>query len=980
MEQVSAALDTVRQSIPVDCDRMHQQYVERRDRLNRHVSSLHRRQKQGGMSVYELQGILLRLQSEIESGTRWRSPDLTKIEKADPAKIRDLLKEAGGLASLFLRNDPSPWSGVQLTDGVSAQHAVDLVTHLSTQTWPAFMVSVSDLVKLVRFRMPTTVKDAQQLHSLIAAVQQTLSVYSPEIFAQNIQGMLRGLVPGKSGGLRAIWTWCVSRQYRVARKQALMYRPVGKASTRDLYDELSAAEDQRLRWAELSNRSSLPQKLPTYSDSRQKLDSFIADTNGLNSIVPSRQISSMPLGDLGAYIDALAKDRRTPMKLPRLYEVEQRLEGSSVGKLVEELRKKTILPEKWVAAFDQSWYASCLEAAQAEDPEIAAFNGRTHDGFVSEFKDLDRERIRIAAARVRRAYAERAIRAMNEHKSEEYIIRSEAEKKRRHRPLRTLFNEARDVLTALCPCWMASPLSVSQLLDTARSFDFVIFDEASQVLPEDSIPAVMRGSHLVVAGDRWQLPPTTFFAAADHDEMLEDESRSATEGYESLLDTTNAFMPSWYLDWHYRSRDEALISFSNHHIYKNRLVTFPGPGGSPVIQHVQVDQPLGVDGQEESSSTEVNKVVDLILEHAAKRPRESLGVIAMGIRHSDRLQRALDQALIGRPQLGQFFDVNAEERFFIKNLERVQGDERDAIILTVGYGKDRGGNLPFRFGPLLSLGGQRRLNVAITRARQRMTLVSSFNHLDMDLAKIKPGTGVELLRYYFEYASSGGKRLGDLASTDFPMNSFEAEVFDVLESKGIPLVPQVGASSYRIDLVARHPKKHGRYVLAIECDGASYHSSPTARDRDRLRQQQLENLGWKFHRIWSTDWFMRKDEEVARAVSAYENAVASISSSKSGAGGPSYETPSTNLHPSPIESQARGVRPYLGQRDTIADYSDWELMSIFDWIESDGRLRTDEEMIDEILPELGFHRRGSRIEGVLKSTLAKRRNRTKPTV
>jgi len=205
------------------------------------------------------------------------------------------------------------------------------------------------------------------------------------------------------------------------------------------------------------------------------------------------------------------------------------------------------------------------------------------------------------------------------------------------------------------------------------------------------------------------------------------------------------------------------------------------------------------------------------------------------------------------------------------------------------------------------------------------------------------------------------------------MNSFEAEVFDVLESKGIPLVPQVGASSYRIDL-------DGRYVLAIECDGASYHSSPTARDRDRLRQQQLENLGWKFHRIWSTDWFMRKDEEVARAVSAYENAVASISSSKSGAGGPSYETPSTNLHPSPIESQARGVRPYLGQRDTIADYSDWELMSIFDWIESDGRLRTDEEMIDEILPELGFHRRGSRIEGVLKSTLAKRRNRTKPTV
>jgi very-short-patch-repair endonuclease len=373
-------------------------------------------------------------------------------------------------------------------------------------------------------------------------------------------------------------------------------------------------------------------------------------------------------------------------------------------------------------------------------------------------------------------------------------------------------------------------------------------------------------------------------------------------------------------------------------------------------------------GQEESSSAEVNKVVELVLEHAEKRPRESLGVIAMGLRHADRVQRAIDQALVHRPGVGPFFDANAEERFFVKNLERVQGDERDAIILTVGYGKDRGGNLPFRFGPLLSFGGQRRLNVAVTRARQRMTLVSSFSHLDMDLAKVKPGTGVELLRFYLEYAASGGKRLGDLASTDFPMNSFEAEVFDVLESKGIPLVPQCGASSYRIDLVAQHPKQRGRYVLAIECDGASYHSSPTARDRDRLRQQQLENLGWKFHRIWSTDWFMRKDEEVNRALAAYENAVASVDDSK-----PVAEVSATTE--SPLKPRSREMRPRIIRRDAITEYSEWELMAIIDWIESDGRLRSDEEIIDELLPEFGFRRRGARIEGVLKSVLEKRRNR-----
>lgn len=978
MEQVSAALSAVRQAIPVDCDRMHQQYVERRDRLNRHVESLHRRRKPSGMSVYELQGILLRLQSEVRSDTRWRNPELTKIEKADPAKVRDLLKEAEGLASLFLRTDPSPWNGVSLADGASAQQAIDLVTRLSSQTLAEFMPSLAEFMKIVGFPTPDTLKDAQRMYSLLSAVRQTLDLYSPELFTQNIQGMIRALAPGKTGGLKAIWTWCASAEYRQARNQALRYRNAGKARGPELFAELSASEDQRMRWAELSGRSSLPQTVPSYPDSRRKLELAVADLAGLTSIVPKKQFDSTPLSELVTYIDALAKDRLTPMKLPKLWEVERGLEKSGVGKLVEELRKKKIVPEKWVPAFDQSWYASCLEAAQAEDPEIAGFNGRTHDGFVREFKELDKERIHVAAARVRRTYAERAIVAMNEHKTEEYIIRSEAEKKRRHRPLRALFAEARDVLTAVCPCWMASPLSVSQLLDTTRCFDFVIFDEASQVLPEDAIPAVMRGSHLVVAGDRWQLPPTTFFAAADDDELLEDESSAATEGYESLLDTTNAFIPSWYLDWHYRSRDEALISFSNHHIYKDRLVTFPGPGGSPVIQHVLVDQPLGLDGQEESCSTEVNKVVDLILEHAEKRPHESLGVIAMGIRHADRVQRAIDQALVNRPELGQFFDANAEERFFVKNLERVQGDERDAIILTVGYGKDRGGNLPFRFGPLLSLGGQRRLNVAITRARQRMTLVSSFSHLDMDLAKVKPGTGVELLRYYLEYSASGGKRLGDLASTDFPMNSFEAEVFDVLESKGIPLVPQVGASSYRIDLVAQHPQQRGRYVLAIECDGASYHSSPTARDRDRLRQQQLENLGWKFHRIWSTDWFMRKDEEVTRALAAYENAVASIDNSKLVAGVSMTEAYSMNQAPPATNPRSREMRPHMSRRDSITDYSEWELMAMIDWIETDGRLRTDEEIIEELLPELGFHRRGARIEGVLKSVLEKHKYRTGP--
>jgi len=521
---------------------------------------------------------------------------------------------------------------------------------------------------------------------------------------------------------------------------------------------------------------------------------------------------------------------------------------------------------------------------------------------------------------------------------------------------------------------MASPLSVSQLLDgTKQYFDFVIFDEASQVLPEDAVPAIMRGKKVVVAGDNKQLPPTTFFAAGDEDEYAEDEEAGASEGFESLLDMMIPFVRSAYLNWHYRSRDEALINFSNHYIYQDRLVTFPGPGGPPVISHEVVQQELGLDGQEESSSAEVRRVVDLAVRHAREHPRETLGVITMGIRHMNRVQAALDRELQQHSGLDEFFDPNSPERFFVKNLERVQGDERDAIIISIGYGKDRAGNVPLHFGPLLSDGGRRRLNVAITRARQKLTLVSSFSHLDLDLRRVRPGSGVELLRDYLQYAASRGKRLGDGHLTSTPLNDFETDVSDILTTEGLKLVPQFGASNFRIDMVAEHPSKPGRFVLAIECDGATYHSSCTARDRDRLRQQQLESLGWRFHRIWSTDWFVRKQDEVKRAMKAFEAAVKYSDELDDGAigndGGSENSDPKSKANCRNHNAMKRGPRPQIALRPSIAQYSPYELVQLIQWITSDGKLRTDDEIVAEMVSALSFSRRGARIEAAIKRAI-----------
>jgi very-short-patch-repair endonuclease len=302
----------------------------------------------------------------------------------------------------------------------------------------------------------------------------------------------------------------------------------------------------------------------------------------------------------------------------------------------------------------------------------------------------------------------------------------------------------------------------------------------------------------------------------------------------------------------------------------------------------------------------------------------------------------------------------------------VQGDERDAIVISIGYAKDRAGNLPLRFGPLLSAGGRRRLNVAITRARQKLTVVSSFNHSDIDVARVRAGSGVELLRDYLQYAASNGKRLGDGVLTTSPLNNFEEDVFDVLTGQGLSLVPQLGASQFRIDMVALHPRTPGRFVLAIECDGATYHSSYTARDRDRLRQQQLENLGWRFHRIWSTDWFMRKEDEVKRAVQAYQDAISysdrldagfvrnALSVENGGDKGKiNGEARSNN----------RGSRPPIPVKTSIAQYTSHELVQLVQWLASDGQLRTDDEIVAEMISVLGFSRRGVRIETAVRGAV-----------
>ena len=975
MSQVAEALAKVRNAVPADSDGVHKQLVDRRARLNGHVERLHSRREPTGLSVYQMQGKLLRLGGQAKSATRWRGDELYRINPDVAQNIQDLLAEAAGFESLFLRTDPSSWTGAKLCDGVAVQRAIEVVCQADASEFPEFVESLRNLSQKARFTWPPSIGDAGRLGRLIAVVQLKLGLYEPSIYQQDHDSLLHELKSGASGALAGAWSWLTNSRYRRARNCVRALRIGGRAATSVLFAEIGEIQQQANEWKKRSTGASVPCEISDFAANENKLNALQSVVDTLSSVFPEKNLDQMSIEDFSRFLSGLASDTMTPQQLPKLSLIEESLTQAGAGKLVNEIRARKAESALWQPIFQNCWLSSALDAVSDSDREIRGFKGTTHSRYVDEFDHLDEKSIAVAAERVRRAHGLRAIEAMNAHPDQQHLIKAEAVKKSRHLPLRKVFAQSAEVLTAVCPCWMASPLSVSQLLDGGRQyFDFVIFDEASQVLPEDAVPAILRGKKVVVAGDNKQLPPTTFFAASDDEEYAADEEAGAAEGFESLLDMMIPFVKSCYLDWHYRSRDEALINFSNHYIYQNRLVTFPGPGGPPVINHEVVRQEPGVDGEEESCTAEVRKVVELVIRQAREDPRETLGVITMGIKHMNRVQAALDRELEKQPALESFFDPNVQERFFIKNLERVQGDERDVIIISIGYGKDRAGNLPLHFGPLRGEGGRRRLNVAITRARHKLTVVSSFAHTDIDIARVRAGSGIELLRDYLQYAASHGKRLGDGQLTNIPLNDFEAEVFDALTAQGLKLIPQLGASQFRIDMVAEHPSKPGRFVLAIECDGATYHSSYTARDRDRLRQQQLENLGWRFHRIWSTDWFMRKEQEIQRTLKAFESAVqyaeqldAGMPQDTSSNGNPNQKRDRSGAAHN--GSSKRSPRPPIPVRPSINDYSRSELVRLIQWVSSDGKLRTDDEMVTEMVSVLGFSRRGIRIEAAVKNAL-----------
>ena len=491
---------------------------------------------------------------------------------------------------------------------------------------------------------------------------------------------------------------------------------------------------------------------------------------------------------------------------------------------------------------------------------LRTFRTSQHESLIEEFRELDELVAKTTAEYISSIVASSTPDPNSSESPSEYgILSREFNKKSNHKPIRQLINEMGENLLHLTPCFMMSPLSVSQFLPADfNAFDLVVFDEASQITVWDAVGTIARGKNVIIVGDPKQMPPTSFFSKSSSDDLTDEAD------LESILDQAlSARLPHHRLTGHYRSRHESLIAFSNSHYYENSLMTFPCAETKESAVSLHKIEGLYAKGKGRNNIKEANAVADYIVERLSeKQMKLSFGVVTLNSEQQRCIEDCLDDRRRMLPHLERYFQGSKNyDPIFVKNLESVQGDERDIIVISLGYGpvEPLAKTMSMNFGPLNKQGGERRLNVAITRATTEIHVFSSFDYTMIDLSRTS-ALAVKHLKYFLEYAEKGPIALPETAEANYGVDQFdsyfEETVAYALREKGWNVQTQIGVSKFRIDLGIIHPNKPGQFLAGIECDGATYHGSPAARDRDRVRHLILENLGWKLLRIWSTDYFI----------------------------------------------------------------------------------------------------------------------------
>lgn len=651
-------------------------------------------------------------------------------------------------------------------------------------------------------------------------------------------------------------------------------------------DDFQRAEDLRAHWAKLvsgGNESlklegAIGRVLRAFHDAFEDYQKAVKNTEEILDL--DRDCAWGPAGDAGVLSRMRETFRGWSNNKGALSEWcawrRSRDEGMNLNldiePIIASLERGDVQVADLKQVFDHSYYHWWYNEIISGDPILRTFSSPQHTLKIEKFRRADDHYIKLTKQMIKSRLSSRIPESSGSDipGSEREILLKQIGLKRPNMSIRKLIWKIPNLLRRLKPCLLMSPMSVAQYLDASYlPFDLVVFDEASQIPVWDAVGAIARGKEVVIVGDDKQLPPTNFFQRSDED-----------EGEDELIDLENILsecismgLPRHTLRWHYRSRREGLIAFSNFHYYNNGLFTFP----SPSVNEYGVSMHF-VNGVYDRGKSATNRVeADAVIAEVVRRVdsgERSIGVVTFSRGQQVLIEDLLDKARMENQSLDSILSEDQRDSVFVKNIENVQGDERDVIIFSICYGPDQHGRVSMNFGPMNQEGGQRRLNVAITRARCEVLVFSSIRGDQINLSKTR-SRGVRDLKNFLDYAERGPSAIAEATQynpgADFD-SSFEREVGEALRNKGWEVHNQVGCASYRIDLAVVDLEAKGRYLLGIECDGANYHQAKTARDRDKLREGVLRDLGWQIHRIWSTDWWNDPERELCKIESALEEA------------------------------------------------------------------------------------------------------------
>jgi hypothetical protein len=856
---------------------------ERRDRLRDHVNALHEVREPWGVSVYEAQWAIAELSSRDPapaSRVRLDGEALAQLSRSRLADLARELSDAAEVGAWSAEDGTDPWYGAHITTEEDAERAVEIVTRLSVGGLEKIARTLDDILAESSLPPARKVSDWGTALQTMSGVRHTLEIFRPEIFDVPLDEHVAASAPRawREEHDADLGSWSRSRVRRQARRMLRPGRP-----PEDLHAELVEARRHRTAWQALVGAGGRPEISPRLDEAEEIFaglrDDLVWLEERLAATAAGGDLTGIPLPALGQRLRELAARVDRLAVLPHVAPVIEELRASGMGQVVDDFARRAVQGDQVTPELEHIWWVSLVRHITDIDERYGQHDGTQLRRTVADYVAADHQHLDATAGRVRAATDRAALGAVSANRHEVANLRAQVSGPGRPESVRTLFGQSAELLLAVHPCWAMSPLTVAEVLPHGGYFDVVVIDGASQVAPAEAITAISRGRQVVAFGDLRQAPPSGFTTAVTESAGRDAETPADVDPPASVFDALAEVLPARTLGWHYRSLDERLISFANHHTYAGSLITFPGSSATSPVSLDRVDGSAHVEpGQESaapSTDSEVARIVELALDHALTRPDESLGVITLTARHARRIKEALDAAL--RPSGGRnevraaaFFDASAAEPFYVRSMDEVAGTVRDAIILGVGYGKTPHGRVIHSFPALGVPGAERMVTTATTRARRRLTVVSSLTADDLDPERLR-SRGALLLRELLDYAARGGDE--NAAGARPARDPLMTDLANRLRREGLLVTEDLGSSMHQVDVAIADPRDATRRLVAVEGDGAGYAGLRGTRERDRLWVEQLERLGWRHVRIFSTDLYRDPAREVARVVAATRQAI-----------------------------------------------------------------------------------------------------------